>query len=273
MTEYARKQLYRIIIFISVIGLITASHLFNLHLNGSAGAICDINEIISCSIVSGSKYSELFNVPVAIFGIIWFIILILMSWRALKNEKAYHIGILLWNIIGLFSVFYLVWAEFMLKAICLYCTIVHIIVIICLILSIILVKTGEKLKYKYIIKCGTPWLIFILFLNSLPFVYYNINFGSDYDNFAKCLTENGMKLYSSFSCPVCIKQKNYFGRSEQFLNHVECHPNGQNSQTKLCVEKNIEATPTWTLEKEGKEIKRLVGFQNYAALAEMSGCK
>jgi len=91
--------------------------------------------------------------------------------------------------------------------------------------------------------------------------------------FANCLRENGVVMYSSITCHVCDTQKEMFMNPSGLVKSIECNPNGPNAQPFVCVEKGIEATPTWTLENdEGNEIKRVVGLQNTAQLAEFSGC-
>ncbi len=93
-----------------------------------------------------------------------------------------------------------------------------------------------------------------------------------YDDFAKCLNEQGLRMYGTFICSICKKQRNLFGSSFQYIEEIECHPNGENPQTELCFEKEIAKTPTWILEKDGVEIKRLKGYQNLETLTEFSGC-
>lgn len=42
------------------------------------------------------------------------------------------------------------------------------------------------------------------------------------DTFAQCLTEKGAIMYGAKNCPNCLKQKNMFGDSFQYINYVEC---------------------------------------------------
>tara|TARA_Y100000034_G_C6551111_1_gene238109 strand:+ start:22 stop:399 length:378 start_codon:yes stop_codon:yes gene_type:complete len=95
---------------------------------------------------------------------------------------------------------------------------------------------------------------------------------SELDSFAKCLEENGLKMYGSMTCSICAKQKTLFGSSFQYVGEIECHPRGENPQTELCLQKDIQKTPTWILEKDGVEIKRLKGYQTLETLSELSGC-
>jgi len=93
------------------------------------------------------------------------------------------------------------------------------------------------------------------------------------DAFAQCLTDKGVKMYGSYICSACLAQKKMFGSSFQYVGEIECHPRGPNPQTDLCLKRDISKTPTWILEKDDAEIKRLVGLQSFESLAEFSGCQ
>ncbi len=93
------------------------------------------------------------------------------------------------------------------------------------------------------------------------------------DSFAQCLTEKGVKFYGSYICSACLATKKAFGSSFEYIEEIECHPRGPNPQTDLCLKRDIKKTPTWILEKDGEEIKRLVGLQEFEVLEEFSGCR
>ncbi len=272
-TKY--NNILKFIIILSIVGIATSIYLVQNHYAPpTEGALCDFGETISCSLVNTSVFSELFNVPVALFGALWFIILIFMSWKAMKKDKLIPI-ILGWSILGILFVIYMIIAEIILKAICLFCTLVHIIVLITLILSILLYKAQKiRLNLKSIIKTAKPWIIGIIIINLIPVVYFNLPSGEkkNYDALAKCMTANGVDMYSSFRCGVCAKVKDMFGDSFQYVNEIECHPKGPNPETERCLKMDIKKTPTWVLEKDGVEIKRAVGFLSAEALAEFADC-
>ncbi len=90
--------------------------------------------------------------------------------------------------------------------------------------------------------------------------------------FAQCITSSGTLMYGSFTCLSCKKQRESFGATFSQITEIECHPNGENPQVELCLQKNIAKTPTWIREVNGQELGRLEGFQSYEALATLSGC-
>ncbi len=112
------------------------------------------------------------------------------------------------------------------------------------------------------------FVIFLLILSSCTAKYGQ----EELDTFAKCTKESGLKMYSSFTCSVCARQKALFGSSFKYVEEIECNPRGENPQTELCLEKQIEKTPTWILEKDGIEVQRAEGFLDFEALSEISGC-
>ena len=88
--------------------------------------------------------------------------------------------------------------------------------------------------------------------------------------FAKYLKNNGVVKYSAYWCPNCLNQGELFGKQAyKELNVVECARDGKNSQTQLCIDKNIEGFPSWEI--NGKiilgvltleELSTLTGYEN-----------
>lgn len=92
------------------------------------------------------------------------------------------------------------------------------------------------------------------------------------ESLAACLTEKGVKMYGSYICSSCAKQRESFGSAFAQIEEIECHPKGVNPQTQRCLDMKVDKTPTWILEKEGAEISRLEGYQSFENLAQLSGC-
>jgi len=88
------------------------------------------------------------------------------------------------------------------------------------------------------------------------------------DEFAKCLTEKGVTMYGTFWCPHCAKTKAKFGPSFQYIDYVECDARGDNEQSELCIEREIEGYDTW----EFADGSRILSEPSFDELAEKSGC-
>jgi hypothetical protein len=80
-------------------------------------------------------------------------------------------------------------------------------------------------------------------------------------------------MYSSFTCSACRAQRKAFGKAFAHIKEIECNPHAPNTQVDLCLEKKIKKTPTWILEKNEKETKRIEGYQLLENLAPKSGCE
>ena len=277
MKKESKTKILKIIIILSIIGLVVSLYLVKNHYaDPTKGSLCDMSESISCSLVNTSTFSELFNVPVALLGVLWFLVLIIFSWKALKKDGALLAMMLGWGILGILFVIYFVIAEIILRSICPFCTLVHVNVIAIFILLWVLYRAQEiKPTKNAILKALMPWIILIILINIIPLVLFNISSSEkeDYSALAQCITEKGVNMYGSFRCGVCAKTRAMFGDSFKYINEIECHPQGENAQTELCLEKGIEGTPTWILEPDGVELKRQLGFLSIEELKEFSGCE
>ena len=88
--------------------------------------------------------------------------------------------------------------------------------------------------------------------------------------FAKYLKNNGVVKYSAYWCPNCLNQSELFGKQAyKELNVVECARDGINSQTQLCIDKEIRGFPTWEINGKLflgvlsiKELSELTGYNN-----------
>jgi len=241
-----KKELgLKIIFILSIIGILVSLYLVQNHYNPpSEGAFCDLSETASCSLVNTSIYSELLNVPIALFGVLWFAVLALASWKAKKNNGALLTGIGLWSALGFLFIIYTIIAEILLLAICPFCTILHVFIIIILIITIILLAKEKKSKKKKLWKKLKPWVIGIVILFLIPIILFNLpREKEDFTDFAKCLDEKGVNMYGSFRCGVCAKTRKLFGEAFEFIKEIECHPLGKNPQTELCTQKKIRRTP------------------------------
>ncbi len=66
-----------------------------------------------------------------------------------------------------------------------------------------------------------------------------------YDDFAKCLTESGTKMYGAYWCSHCAAQKKLFGSSVKYIPYVECDPRGDNADKAACDAAGVKGFPTW----------------------------
>ncbi len=91
---------------------------------------------------------------------------------------------------------------------------------------------------------------------------------SSLENFAKCLTEKGMKFYGAEWCSWCKKENELFAEAVQYLPYIECVDEGSDELTAECQEAGISGFPTWQL-PNGELVS---GFKTLEELSELSGC-
>ena len=90
-----------------------------------------------------------------------------------------------------------------------------------------------------------------------------------YTDLANCLSANGAVMYGAFWCPKCSRQKKAFGDAAELIPYVECDPRGDDSQTDLCLEKNVMSYPHWEFADGSFEAKVFSPEE----LAQRTGCK
>ncbi len=113
----------------SALGLGVAGYLTYEHFTSSTSLACSDNGVVNCLKVTTSSYSAVAGVPVAVLGLVFFAIMLVLqlppTWR--RPEPAVRLGRMAWAVVGLGTVLYLLYAElFAIDAICLWCTAVHV---------------------------------------------------------------------------------------------------------------------------------------------------
>lgn len=84
-----------------------------------------------------------------------------------------------------------------------------------------------------------------------------------YSSFASCLTQKGLVMYGTKTCPNCAKQKELFGESVSELTLIDC-----DEDVALCQEKNIRGYPTWEF-PDGRMISGVIPLEYFA---QQTGC-
>jgi uncharacterized membrane protein len=117
---------------LSIVGLGIATYLTITHFDKVA-LVCSDNGTINCAKVTTSPQSEIVGIPVAMLGLAFFIPMIALclpvAWRS--TDRRIHLARLLLAVTGVGMIIYLIIAElFIIKAICLWCSGVHLITFI-----------------------------------------------------------------------------------------------------------------------------------------------
>lgn len=117
-------------------------------------------------------------------------------------------------------------------------------------------------------------LIFVLVFLTIFIIACSPQYPKEYsDKVANCLADKGVKEYGAFWCPNCAKQKKMFGTSYDIIMnrgvYIECDPRGDNSQTDLCLEKQVQKYPDW----EFPDGPRVIGVLPLEELYKKAGCE
>jgi uncharacterized membrane protein len=84
---------------------------------------------------------------------------------------------------------------------------------------------------------------------------------------ARHLTSIGAKMYGAYWCPHCHDQKQLFGQpAMQDVTYVECAEDGVNPQVEQCISANIEGFPSWEINGQ-----IYPGARRLEELADLSG--
>jgi glutaredoxin len=85
----------------------------------------------------------------------------------------------------------------------------------------------------------------------------------EYDEFAQCLTDKGVKMYGTEWCSHCKNQKELFGNSFQNIDYIDCDWNKDE-----CQEAGVNGYPTWVIDG-----KNYPGEQTFDKLSSLTGCE
>jgi uncharacterized membrane protein len=114
---------------VCVLGLLVAAYLTFEHYTESTTLACSESATINCLKVTTSPYADVFGIPFAVLGVVYFagmgLLCLPAAWRRPGRPlRALRVA---GAVVGVLTALYLVWVElFRLDAICLYCTGVHV---------------------------------------------------------------------------------------------------------------------------------------------------
>ncbi len=120
-----------------------------------------------------------------------------------------------------------------------------------------------SLSRKHLIWAGI--IAFLVIAYSGSWYYSNHR----YDNFAKCLSAKGAKMYGAYWCPHCADQKREFGASFRYVNYVECAIKGSREMTPACKAAGVQHYPSWQFSNGTPLVEAVFPLQE---LSEKTGC-
>jgi uncharacterized membrane protein len=271
---------------LGILGVLVSIYLVYDHIKDDESSFCDVGQHISCSKVRRSVFSEIFKVPIAVFGLFFNIVTVLGALLGIQSDSNtaifYITSLFFWNVMGTAFVFYLIFAEIYLQALCPFCTVLHIsqMLVIWLIWKVYssLKNAPSLFETLWAMK---HWVIIIGIVNFVPLVYFNSSFAADYgtigqeppvtnEEFASCITHFGWRFYGLAGCGYCEKQKLLFGKTIGRIIFTDC-----SAQRDGCQELDIDGYPTWIrFDETGLELDRWKGYASLETwMKVLTDCK
>jgi hypothetical protein len=233
-----------------------------------------------------SDYATLFRIPLAFFGVIYFFLAVcftLFLAGPRLDDKEVSVGFWLFALIGLGSVGYFLYAEYMVGAICSMCTIVHLIVIATLPFAFKVVNIraptwrltpASVLQLAWDLKM---WVLFALLLVGTPILLATITAPpasvqyteASLIDFGKCLKKNRVEIFVSEGCGYCKKQKALLGVGLEQMKQTDC---GQDPH--YCFSNKIRSYPAFLKRAKSGYVTDAVkvGLQSIPQLAAWATC-
>ena len=110
LTARRRRRLMSAIALVSLAGVIVSAISLDHHFATSKSSFCDIGQSFNCDLVNRSAYSTLFGVPVALIGVVGY--LVLLSLATVYRQKAEALVLLaITSALGLTFALYLTYIE------------------------------------------------------------------------------------------------------------------------------------------------------------------
>lgn len=144
------KKYLSALTLLSLAGILVTAYLVYQHYKDPGGSFCNVNDYVSCDIVNKSVYSEFLGIPVAILGLIGYIVLFAGTLAMRKGKLSFGFvrhGTFLAGAGALFSL-YLTFIEiFILRAVCIFCLTQQILIVLIFITLLTLwIKELKRLR-------------------------------------------------------------------------------------------------------------------------------
>jgi uncharacterized membrane protein len=142
-----------ILIIMSAIGFVASSYVLIVFYTLGQSVVCPNGSFLGikfdCGVVLNSQYSKVLGVPLELLALVYFMVNIAMVYViAFGSERAFRFSLqalFLWRFIGVAIVPYLVFVElFLLHAICIYCTLMHVAILFDFVVISYLLFFGAK---------------------------------------------------------------------------------------------------------------------------------
>lgn len=213
--------------WVTLAGLAVSIYLLLLHVRYDVlGASCEIGSLFSCSVLLIEEYSLWFNIPVPIFSILLYATSFIIAHKAYQKYTKDLIRPILYlymfSCIGLLSTLFMAYiAFFVLKTVCLFCSLLYVVSIVFFVLCSKIFATEDHpwmfhLSHEFgqLFSRKQVRLVFFTWAVVLAGAYAYFSQHATQEVFAPVMTEAGrsignaqssinVEVFSDFQCPAC----------------------------------------------------------------------
>lgn len=225
-----------------------------------------------CDVVQGSRWSTLLGLPVAFWGLLTYLTVGGLAWRARRRPRAW-VHAMFVALVGVAVSAYLQLVSVLeIEALCSYCIASALLITSLFVLLAVLGPPRVQ---------GFRWLSFApasVLVAAALVLGMHLHYAGVFDpaagpedpylrDLAVHLESSQARFYGAYWCPACQEQKRLFAASAERLPYVECSPAGRGGGlSAACATQDITSYPTWIIDGQ-----RHTGVQQPARLAELSG--
>ena len=259
-----------LIMVLATTGVVLTGYLSYIHWFAERAAFCSVGS--GCDLVQSSRFSVLFGLPLAAWGLLNY--LGIAAFAAASRKNARRLWQVLWlALIGaVLSIYFQALSALEIEAFCPWCVASAALMLILAVLSALAtMRVDRNRSLSSSLPLGvTCALVLCGFLHLHWSGVFDPAAGPEdpyLRDLAIHLGETGAHFYGAYWCPHCQDQKEIFAASQHRLPYVECSPGGRNGpRAGACIEADIRNYPTWVIRG-----RKLGGIMTPEALAKQSG--
>ena len=207
-----------------------------------------------CDLVQSSRWSTLFGMPMALWGLGTYALLAGLAWRLRSRPSAWRAVLLVAGVGAGVSWFLTLISVFRIEATCGYCLASFVLMNVLLVL-VLLRRPARMPEHAWRKALPLPAGAAVAVVLGLQ-----LHFSGVFDPaagpedphleaLATHLHESGARFYGAYWCPACQEQKELFTASVERLPYIECTPEGRGGPRAVdCLTRNIEQYPTWIID-------------------------
>ena len=269
-TAVPRPLLHTIALVLAAVGVLLTAYLTYTKMFGQSAAYCGVDS--SCDLVQSSRWSTLIGMPLSLWGLLTYVLLIGLLWRMRTKPGAWRWA---WAVAAfgvLFSIYLTAVSVLEIEATCIYC-LTSLGLLVGLLVALSLSRPAGLPQFNwssYVTGAGGFAVLAVVVLHMHYSGVFHPAAGPEkpyLKQLATHLNETGAVFYGAYWCPNCQTQKAMFEASVKRLPYQECTPEGRGGPRALaCVTNEINAFPTWIIRGQ-----RYEGVLEPRALASLSG--